>query len=86
MKNDTLLCSSLGCHFLLTSFALDPATLRHAAPRCATLPGKKNWLKFGAADEKGQVLEDAWATKATKTKDRQPGPPRTEWPKWWTKS
>lgn len=30
---------------------------------------KKNWLKFGAADEKGQVLEDAWATKATKTKE-----------------
>ena len=62
------------------SFSLDILCFGscHAAPRCATLPGKKKWLKFGAADEKGQVLEDAWATKATKTKDRQPGPPRTE--------
>eukprot|EP00434_Breviolum_minutum_P010646 symbB.v1.2.009391.t1/scaffold531.1/size191016/3 len=25
---------------------------------------KRNWLKFGAADEKGQILEDAWASQA----------------------
>lgn len=25
--------------------------------------GKRNWLKFGAADEKGEVLEESWAAK-----------------------
>ena len=34
----------------------------------AEYPGKRNWLKFGAADEKGQVLEDAWAGQARRKK------------------
>ncbi|CAK8986419.1 unnamed protein product [Durusdinium trenchii] len=29
----------------------------------------RNWLKFGAADEKGKVLEDAWATHGQKKED-----------------
>ena len=65
MKNDTLLCSSLGCHFLLTSFALDPATLRHAAPRCqARRTGWSSVLRMRRAR--------SWRT---------PGPPRPPRPR-----
>ena len=36
---------------------------RHEEVRCQ---GQRNWLKFGAADEKGEVLEESWRKKATK--------------------
>lgn len=65
MKTDTLLCSSLGRHFLLTSFALDPATLRQAAPRCqARRTGWSSVLQMRRAR--------SWRT---------PGPPRPPRPR-----